>query len=98
MSGLYAFLAGAVAVILAWLAGRASRNKDVKAEQKKTHVSESVSKVASEGAYHKGGIEALYENRMREVEKANGNVDELGRIAADLAQRALEKGAVEEER
>ena len=102
MNGLYAFIAGLAAVLIAFLSGRHSQKKDDKAKiaksEKKAEISQKVSEVTVQTSHEEGRIEAEYELKEREIEKAKGDVDELGRIAAGLAQRAIEKGATEEER
>ena len=102
MNGLYAFIAGLAAVLIAFLSGRRSQKKDDEAKiaksEKKAEISQKVSEVTVQTSHEEGRIEAEYELKEREIEKAKGDVDELGRIAAGLAQRAIEKGATEEER
>lgn len=102
MNGLYAFIAGLAAVLIAFLSGRHSQKKDDKAKiaksEKKAEISQKVSEVTTHTSHEKGRIEAEYDLKEREIEKAKGDVDELGRIAAGLAQRAIEKGATEEGR
>lgn len=102
MNGLYAFIAGLAAVLIAFLSGRRSQKKDDEAKvaqaEKKAEISQGVSDVTNRTSYEKGRIEAEYELKEREIEKAKGDVDELGRIAAQQAQRAIAKGATEEDR
>lgn len=66
--------------------------------EKKADIAVKVSEVTAQTSHEKGRIEAEYDLREREIEKAEDNVDTLGRIAAQQAQRAISKGASEEER
>ena len=104
MNGLYAFIAGLAAVLIAFLSGRRSQKKDDEAKvaqaEKKAEISQGVSDVTNRTSYEKGRIEAEYEAVSRDIERAkrNNDVDALGRIAAEQAQRAIAKGATEEDR
>ena len=102
MKGIEAFFVALAGVLIAFLCGRHSQKKDDKAKiaksEKKAEISQKVSEVTAQTSHEKGRIEAEYDLKEREIEKAKGDVDELGRIAAGLAQRAIEKGATEEER
>ena len=94
MSGVYAFLAGVAAVILAWIGGRASKSKEVKTQKKKVEIAKDVAQTVSQNANERASIQAEREALSREIETArqNGNdVDALGRVATEQARIALER-------
>ena len=101
--GIYAFIASIAAVLIAYLSGRHSQKKDDKAKiakaEKKAEMTQKVAEVSSQSMYDRGRIEAEYRTQMQDIQRVSSNdVDELGRIAASQAQRAIEKGASEESR
>lgn len=102
MKGMEAFFVALAGVLIAFLCGRHSQKKDDKAKiaksEKKADIAVKVSEVTAQTSHEKGRIEAEYDLKEREIEKAEGDVDALGRIAAAQAQRAIAKGASEEER
>jgi len=93
MTGIYAFLAGIAAVLLAWIGGRASKSKEVKTQKKKVEIATDVAKTVSQNANERASIQADKENISRQIEEARqtNNLDAMGRIAADQAKIALER-------
>lgn len=103
--GLYAILAGLAAILLAFFSGRSSQKQKDKAKiansEKKADIAVKVSSSTASNMEERGRIETEYEVMNRQIEEAkrgNDHLDELGRIASAQAQRAMEKGALEEVR
>lgn len=69
--------------------------------EKKADIAVKVSSSTASNMEERGRIETGYEVMNRQIEEArrgNDHLDELGRIASAQAQRAMEKGALEEVR
>ena len=93
MSGVYAFLAGIVAVFLAWLGGAASKKKEVDTQKKKVEIAKDVASAVAQNANERAAIQARSEDITRQIEQArrNNDMDALSRIAEEQARIALER-------
>lgn len=93
MSGLYAFIAGIAAVILAFLSGRASKKKEADTQKKKAEIAADVAKTVSDNASVRASVQADSEAVYRQIETArqNNDTDAMGRIAQQQADIALQR-------
>ena len=103
MSGVYAFLIGVLAVIGAWIFGKAKGSKatetKIKGEvtilRKEKEIQKEVTPVVAETASAMGAAQAEYEQTLKQIEKAgrNNDMSSLLDIARSMAQKAAERGA-----
>ena len=93
MSGLYAFIAGIAAVMLAFLSGRASKKKEADTQKKKAEIAADVAKTVSDNASVRASVQADSEAVYRQIETArqNNDTDAMGRIAQQQADIALQR-------
>lgn len=108
--GIYAFLAGVAAVLIALLSGRLSRRKTDKLENqvkeakaetvkvtKESELKSDITPIVSQAAQNTGRIQAEHEETVRKIESArkSNDMDAMMRIAREMAEKALSKGASE---
>lgn len=93
MSGLYAFIAGIAAVMLAFLSGRASKKKEADTQKKKAEIAADVAKTVSDNASVRASVQTDSEAVYRQIETArqNNDTDAMGRIAQQQADIALQR-------
>ena len=103
-NGIVAFIAGVLAVLLAWLGGRVSKSKDqklkteqakLKQEQNVSQILGEVNKATAQTAQSMGQTQAEHDEVMRQIDKARktNDMDAIARIAQNMAERALNRGA-----
>ena len=93
MSGLYAFIAGIAAVMLAFLSGRASKKKEADTQKKKAEIAADVARNVSDNASVRASVQADSEAVSRQIAMArqNNDMDAMARIAEEQARIALQR-------
>ena len=101
MTGIYAFLAAVLFIFVSILygkAGKASANK-AKAENKvlktENELHKAVTPIVAESVQKQTQAQTEYEAMKKDIEQAkkNNDMDMMQKIASELVEKALEKGA-----
>ena len=103
MTGIYAFLAAVLFIFVSILYGKAGNAsaKKAKAENKvlktENELHKAVTPIVAESVQKQTQAQTEYEAMKKDIEQAkrNNDMDALGKIASELAQKALEMGARE---
>lgn len=103
MNGLTAFIAGIVAIIAAFFFGRFKGSKEtetkIKGEvmilTKEKEIQNDVTPIVTQAVKEQAEAQVRYQEDMAAMQelRESGNIDDMGRITAELAQKAIGLGA-----